>query len=67
MVRLWHYMYLYLSKVESEDLLILPEWDQFLSLVSLVPEDEILWRLGFHYVGVHSFSHMHISSGLLDM
>ena len=61
MLRLWHYMYLYLSKVESEDLLILPEWDQFLSLVSLVPEDD---PLGFH-VGVHSFSH--ISSGLLDM
>ena len=70
MLRLWHYMYLYLSKVESEDLLILPEWDQldllilleweqFFSLVNLVPEDD---PLGFH---VQSFSH--VSSGLLDM
>ena len=57
MLRLWQYLYRYLSKVESGDLLL--EWEQFFSLVDLVPEDD---PLGFH---VQSFSH--VSSGLLDM
>ena len=52
MVRIWHYMYLYLSKVESEHYVDF-SWHDILvsiglrseSLVSLVPEDD---PLGFH-------------------